>query len=128
MAGTNGDMGGAPDGGVVVGAPDRILLSGTILTPDQVVEGQVLVEGATITCVASGTQCAQEPGAGGATRIDTHGIIAPGMIDTHNHILFDIFDEDDWKPAMVYTNHNDWTAEPRYAAMLDVKQCLVNDS
>ena len=64
----------------------------------------------------------------GATVIDTHGVIAPGIIDTHNHILFDIFDDDDWTPSKLYTNHDDWTSEARYAAMLDVKQCLVNDS
>ncbi len=105
-----------------------LLLTGTILTPDQAIDGQVLIEGDKITCVAAGVECASAPGAAGATMIDTHGIIAPGMIDTHNHILFDVFDEDDWTPSKVYTNHNDWTSEPRYAAMLDVKQCLVNDS
>jgi cytosine/adenosine deaminase-related metal-dependent hydrolase len=114
-----------PDGGVV---PGHYLLAGTILTPDQVITGEVLVEADKITCVAAGDQCASEPGAAGALVIDTQGIIAPGMIDTHNHILFDVFDGDDWTPSKLYTNHNDWTAEPRYAAMLDVKQCLVNDS
>ena len=106
----------------------NLLLKGTILTPDQVIDGEVLVEGDKITCVAAGDQCASDPGAVGATVVDTHGIIAPGLIDTHNHILFDVFDEDDWKPSKVYTNHNQWTTEARYAAMLDVKQCLVNDS
>jgi hypothetical protein len=122
-AGMGGDL-----GGVTPGAPDHFLLIGTIVTPDEVIDGQVLVEGKLITCVAAGSACAGMAGAAGATVIDTHGIISPGLIDTHNHILFDIFDEDDWKPAKVYTNHNAWTAEPRYAAMLDVKQCLVNDS
>ena len=123
-----GDAGS--DGGPTMtpGLPDRILLIGTILTPDQVIDGEVLVDGANIACVAAGTQCESDPNAAGATVIDTHGIIAPGQIDTHNHILFDIFDNDDWTPAKVYTNHNDWTTEPRYAAMLDVKQCLANDS
>ncbi|MFI5290613.1 MAG: amidohydrolase family protein, partial [Polyangia bacterium] len=105
--------------------PDHLLLLGTILTPDQVISGEVLVEGATITCVGD---CDAMPGAVGATVIDTHGIIAPGMIDTHNHILFDVFDNDDWLPAQLYQNHNQWTGEPRYQAMLDVKQCLSNDS
>ena len=126
MAG-GGGSGGGGDGGVIVGS-GNVLLTGMIVTPDEAIDGQVLVEADKITCVASGTQCAQMPGASGATVIDTHGVIAPGMLDTHNHILFDIFDNDDWKPSMVYTNHNDWTSEPRYAAMLDVKQCLVNDS
>lgn len=113
---------------IVLGAADRILLRGTIVTPGTVVVGEVLVEGSSVTCVGPGTACASAPGAAGATVIDTKGVIAPGLIDTHNHILFDIFDDDDWKPAQVYSNHNAWTAEPRYQAMLDVKQCLVNDS
>jgi cytosine/adenosine deaminase-related metal-dependent hydrolase len=120
------DMAAANDGGVPPGS--GLLLIGTIVTPDQVIDGEVLVEGDKITCVAAGDQCSTATGAAGATVFDTKGIIAPGMIDTHNHILFDVFDEDDWTPSKVYTNHNDWTAEPRYAAMLDVKQCLVNDS
>lgn len=113
---------------IVPGAKDRVLLTGTIVTPDIAFEGQVLVEAATITCVAPGTACAARAGAAGATAIDTRGIIAPGLVDTHNHILFDIFDDDDWLPTKAYTNHDDWTAEPRYQAMLDVKQCLANDS
>jgi len=64
----------------------------------------------------------------GATIIETHGVIAPGLIDTHNHILFDIFDDSDWLPAAVYANHDEWPAEPRYQAMLDVKQCLEDAS
>src|SRR5277367_2133238 len=67
-------------------------------------------------------------GAAGATLIDTQGIIAPGTIDTHNHILFDIFDNSDWFPAQLYQDHDQWTTEPKYGAMLDVKQCLVDDS
>lgn len=136
------DGGGGADGGadsrpdassppptITPGAKDRIMLSGTVLTPTAVIpEGQVLVEGATITCVAAGTGCNAQPGAVGATVIQTHGVIAPGLIDTHNHILFDIFDDDDWGPAQTYQDHDQWTNEPKYQAMLDVKQCLANDS
>jgi hypothetical protein len=111
---------------IVPGAPDRFLLSGMIVTPDDAYAGQVLVEQASITCVA--TSCEAMAGASGATRIDTHGIIAPGLIDTHNHILFDIFDNSDWFPSQLYQDHDQWTSEPKYEAMLDVKQCLVDDS
>jgi hypothetical protein len=113
---------------IVVGAPDRILLLGTVVTPDTVLDGAVLVEGSAITCVDTAAVCGALAGATGATVIDTKGIIAPGLIDTHNHILFDIFDDDDWYPAQLYQNHNQWPNEPRYIAMLDVKQCLVNDA
>ncbi|HEX4420871.1 MAG TPA: amidohydrolase family protein [Kofleriaceae bacterium] len=113
---------------ITVGAPDRLLLLGTIVTPQTVVEGAVLVEADLITCVDSAAVCGAMPGAAGATVIDTKGIIAPGMVDTHNHILFDMFDDDDWLPTQVYQDHDQWPDEPRYQAMLDVKQCLVNDS
>ena len=57
--------------GVTMGAPDRFLLVGTILTPDQVIDGEVLVEGDRITCVEAGTACESRcAGAAGATVID----------------------------------------------------------
>ncbi|HEX4455685.1 MAG TPA: amidohydrolase family protein [Kofleriaceae bacterium] len=111
---------------ITPGAPDRFLLTGEILAPTGAFAGQVLVEQSTITCVD--TSCAAMPGASGATLIDTRGIIAPGLIDTHNHILFDVFDNSDWFPAQLYQDHDQWTSEPKYEAMLDVKQCLVDDS
>jgi len=92
-------------------------------------EGEVLVVGDTIVCAEPGDACSTSPDAVGATIIDTAGgVIAPGLIDTHNHILFDIFDDDDWLPSQSYADHTQWTSEPRYAAMLDVKQCLADDS
>lgn len=113
---------------ITLGAKDRFLLLGTIITPDVVIEGAVLIEQSIITCVDTASVCAGKPNAPGATIIDTKGIIAPGLVDTHNHILFDIFDNDDWVPAQKYQNHDQWPGEPRYQAMLDVKQCLANDS
>lgn len=127
-AGLDGDGGTGPGPTITVGAKDKILLIGTIVTPDAVIEGEVLVEGQLITCVAAGTECEGRSGAPGATTIDTKGIIAPGLIDTHNHILFDIFDNDDWMTSKVNTNHNQWPSEARYVQMIDVKQCLANDS
>ncbi len=113
---------------VTVGDPSRILLIGTVITPDVSFEGEVLVEGAKITCAAAGSACEAETGAAGATIVVTNGVIAPGLIDTHNHILFDVFDDDDWLPSQTYTNHTQWPNEPRYQAMLDVKQCLEDAS
>ena len=117
-----------PDPTIVPGVADRILLVGTIVTPDAIIEGQLLVEGKLITCVDAGDVCSKQPGASGATIINTRGIIAPGLIDTHNHILFDIFDDSDWLPNQVSVDHTQWTSYPGYAEMLDVKQCIVNDS
>lgn len=117
-----------PAATMVSGAADRILLRGIVVTPTTAFDGEVLVEGPMITCAKAGTACSLAPGALGATIITTNGVIAPGLIDTHNHILFDIFDGADWLPSKVYTNHEDWPAEPRYQAMLDTKQCLEDAS
>jgi 5-methylthioadenosine/S-adenosylhomocysteine deaminase len=105
-----------------VGSGAALVLRGTVVTPTLVFAGEVLVTGDTISCVAA--SCANSPGAVTATVVDTHGIIFPGLIDTHNHILFDSFDETDWTPLQVYTNHNQWTNEARYGAMVDAKQYL----
>lgn len=154
----NGGIGGVgPDATISDGAEDRILLTGLVVTPDQAFDGQVLVEGEDITCVEMGTGCESQSGASGATRIDTNGIILPGLIDTHNHILFDIFDNDDWVPTLPsscstvddcvngssycrldrcdcvdsvcrYKNHNVWNKEGEYTMMLDYKQCLGDET
>ena len=105
----------------------HLLLRGTVVTPDQVFRGEVLIDGDTITCVAA--RPALPPRARAPrTVVDTHGIIFPGLIDTHNHILFDIFDETDWAPTQAYANHNQWTNEARYGAMVDAKQYLNGES
>jgi cytosine/adenosine deaminase-related metal-dependent hydrolase len=116
-----------PTDGVTVGPSGHVLLLGTIVTPDVQLDGAVLVEGDTITCVDTVAACSAMQGAAGATVIDTGGIIAPGLIDTHNHILFDIFDNSDWAPSQLYEDHDQWPNDPKYQAMLDVKQCLVDD-
>ena len=54
--------------------------------------------------------------------------IFPGMIDTHNHILFDVFDEDDWSPTQVYEHHNQWPSETGYDAMKDCYDYLLDSS
>ena len=116
---------GEPSGDSVIenaGAIDKILLKGTVVTPDQAFVGEVLVVGDTIACV--GASCAGDPNAAAATIVDTKGIILPGLIDTHNHILFDIFDETDWSPTMSYTNHNQWPNDAKYGAMVDAKQYM----
>lgn len=127
-SGDGGDGGGG--GGiplsVVPGMAGRTLLRGTILATSGAFEGEVLVEGERITCV--GPSCASSPGANGASVIETNGVISPGLIDTHNHILFDVFDDSDWLPARRYANHDEWPNEPKYQAMLDVKQCLEDAS
>ena len=90
-----------PDASIVkAGATDQILLRGTIITPGDVIVGELLTDGAFITCIAP--SCADEPAAATATVVETNGIIMPGMIDTHNHVLFNAVDESDWTPSKAY--------------------------
>lgn len=107
------------------GAKDRVLFRGTMLTPSGPMAGELLVEGNTITCVA--TSCSGQTGATGATIIQTSGVIAPGLIDAHNHGLFNIFDEGDWNPGRFYKNHNEWTTDTRYGQVVDAKQYLNSE-
>ena len=101
MGGTGG-MGGmiepGPDAVLEsIGDADKVLLRGWVVTPDQSFAGDVLIVGDTISCVAA--DCSGETDAATASVVTTNGIIMPGMIDSHNHILFDIFDESDWTPG-----------------------------
>jgi 5-methylthioadenosine/S-adenosylhomocysteine deaminase len=116
---------GRPPPVLTPGAADRILLRGTVLTPTGPMVGEVLVEMNSITCVAA--DCSAQPGAAGATIIATSGVIMPGMLDAHNHGMFNIFDEGDWNPGRFYGNHNQWTLDTRYGQMLDAKQYLAGE-
>jgi 5-methylthioadenosine/S-adenosylhomocysteine deaminase len=117
--------GGTPPLLIKKGDADKLLLKGMIVTPDVAFAGEVLVIGDTISCAAA--SCSAASGAATASVVDTQGIIFPGLIDAHNHILFDIFDENDWAPTQSYTNHNQWTSSPRYGAMVDAKQWLNSE-
>jgi 5-methylthioadenosine/S-adenosylhomocysteine deaminase len=116
--------------GAITGDPSKgILMEGTVIGEDDAYEGMVLVgTDGKIACAEPGDACANDPKAEGAARFNVVGVIAPGLIDTHNHILFDFLDGSDWLPEKVYTNHDDWPDEQRYKEMSDIKQCLVDDS
>lgn len=116
--------GAAP--GVTPGVGSALLLRGTVVTPAVVLVGEVLVQGDTITCVAA--TCAGQPGADTATTVETKGLIFPGLVDTRNFTLFDVFDENDWTATQVYTNTLGWTSDARYGALVDAKQYLNGES
>jgi len=132
---TDGGIDADTDSGntTVTGDPNKgVLLEGTILAESGPVVGQILaLANGTIGCLAPDKGCDADANSIGAARVVTDGVIAPGLIDTHNHILFDIFDDSDWLPSKLYQNHDDWTLdsnEPRYTVMVDVKQCLEDAS
>ena len=107
---------------VSLGTPGRLRIHGCLVTSDGVYDGDVLIVDDHLACVAA--DCSGDPEALGATVVDAHGIVMPGLLNAHDHIQFDIFDASDWAPLNVYTNHNQWTNEARYGAMVDAKQYL----
>lgn len=118
--------GGGADGGAapsVATEPATILRSGTgglllrgvVLAPDGVLDpGEVLVVDRFITCVAS--SCQGEPGAANATWLDTHGVVSPGLIDTHNHLAYDFLPEWQPSPPRLFRNRYEWADDPSYEA------------
>lgn len=106
---------------VTAGAADRIVLRGRVVSPSTVIpQGEVLVtvtgSGTSrvgrITCVAP--SCAGRPGYVGATVIETAGIIAPGLVDAHNHPQYNFLPP--WTPPRRFFNSDQWQSVPEYRA------------
>ncbi|WP_158542315.1 amidohydrolase family protein [Lujinxingia litoralis] len=105
----------APPATVERAGAGGFLLRGTVLTLDGPIEdGEVLIEGAAITCVAE--DCSGEPGAASVTVINTHGIISPGLVDAHNHLPYNFLMP--WIPsdAGFFGNRYQWAEDPDYEA------------
>lgn len=92
-----------------------LLLHGTVLTPyGGLSKSQVLIVGNSIVCVAE--DCTEATGASNATWIATGGVISPGLIDAHNHLIYNFLPE--WVPPAgeVFTNRYQWADHPDYEA------------
>jgi 5-methylthioadenosine/S-adenosylhomocysteine deaminase len=111
------------DASVTPGDPNILLLRGTVVSPDTVLDpGEVLLEGDKILCVAA--SCAGESKAAGATTIETAGLIFPGLIDAHNHTQYNYLPV--WTPPKLYKNHNQWQASSAYDTFIDPHRTLDN--
>ena len=88
-------------------------LRGTLLTPGGIVEnGIVHIRQGKI--VAAGTGVSLSPN---VTIIDTHGVIAPGLIDLHNHLTYNVFPR--WHPIEEFGNRYDWQQKPIYQTLIE---------
>lgn len=88
------------------------VLTGTIVTPDQVIrEGSVLIKGEKIMEVGAGVTVPA-----GAIVVPVEGIILPGMIDLHDHLVWNVFPR--WKPPMLFHDRYEWQETDAYAAAL----------
>lgn len=95
----------SPPATVVMEGSGGFLLRGVVLTPDGPIDGELLIVGDSITCVA--TDCSGAAGAGTATVIDTFGVIAPGLVDAHNHLTYDFLPE--WVASELFDNRYQWS-------------------
>jgi cytosine/adenosine deaminase-related metal-dependent hydrolase len=99
-----------------VAAKAPFALHGAVLTPDEVIEdGWVEIAGETISRVGR-----KAPGAGIA-RIETDGVILPGLIDLHGHPEYNVFAA--WEAPRLYQNRGRWRASREYDQV--VKQPLA---
>ena len=101
----------APPGGgpllAGVAAAGPFALRGCVLTPNQVIEdGWVEIDGGTIVRVGTAA-----PGVG-VRRLETGGVILPGLIDLHGHPEYNVFAA--WEPPKLYTNRGRWRDSKQY--------------
>ncbi len=90
-----------------------LALTGTLITPDGIVQdGVVLIQNGRITSVG-----AKLPLPAGTKTVETHGIIAPGFIDLHNHLTWNVFPR--WKPNQQFGTRYDWEQLPVYNLLMD---------
>lgn len=106
-------LGGASahaDIAVSLGDPAKQVLRGRIVTPDEIIDGKLVVQNDTITCV--GPAC-DEPE--NATVYDiTDAYVFPGFIDAHNHVAYNALPK--WTPTKRYQNRGQWQREASYKA------------
>ena len=103
-----------PGGGPLltgVAAAGPFALRGCVLTPNQVIEnGWVEIDGGTIVRVGTAA-----PGAG-VRRLETDGVILPGLIDLHGHPEYNVFAA--WEPPKLYANRGRWRDSKQYAQIV----------
>ena len=79
-----------------------IILKGVVITPDEVYDpGWIVVNNRKIESVSP-----NQINIPGAIEIDTGGIIFPGLINLHDHVVWNVFPR--WDPNQVFMNRYEW--------------------
>jgi 5-methylthioadenosine/S-adenosylhomocysteine deaminase len=106
---------------VVVGTdPTKMVIKGTLVMPDQVLDGELVIEGDTITCVAA--SCTAPTGATHITT--TNAYIFPGFVDAHNHVAYNVLPR--WTPPKLYKNRGQWQGSDAYKVFKKPYDDLTN--
>jgi cytosine/adenosine deaminase-related metal-dependent hydrolase len=87
-----------------------------LVTPDQVIRnGQLLVSGDRIADLGPSVSAPA-----GVQTVDVEGVVFPGLIDLHNHILWNLFPR--WKAPELSADRYVWQELPDYMAHLSEPQ------
>jgi 5-methylthioadenosine/S-adenosylhomocysteine deaminase len=85
-----------------------------------VIDGELVIEGDTITCLA--VSCTTPAG---ATRVTvTNGYILPGFVDAHNHVAYNVLPR--WTPPKLYKNRGQWQGSDAYKVFKKPYDDLTN--
>ncbi len=99
----------------VTGDPSLLRLRGTVWTGDALIaDGEVFVSAATGRILCVGDDCSTTPGADKASVVCTGGIIAPGLINPHDHGTYNHLPR--WKHPGLFKNRYQWQADSNYKA------------
>ena len=90
-----------------------IILRGTIIVPEGVIQhGYVGIVDGRIVSVSENS-----PDLPNAVSVNTHGIILPGFVDTHNHLRSNVVPR--WKPSRFYSNRHEWRQDPEFLRLVN---------
>ena len=85
------------------------VLRGTVITPAGVMKhGFVAIVNGRILSVSE-----NKPDVPGATIVNTEGIILPGFIDVHNHLMWNVLQR--WSPTRTFSNQPEWNGDAAFA-------------
>jgi cytosine/adenosine deaminase-related metal-dependent hydrolase len=95
--------------GAVIQAQDRtIVISGSVVTPDKVLnKGWVVIKHKKISAVSETLPTEEN-----AIWVDTNDIIFPGFIDLHNHPMYAMFEP--WNAGQLFNNRYEWRGLEKY--------------
>lgn len=97
-------------------------LGGTVLTPWGALDGYVLIKDESVVGLVS----SREAVPCGAKVIDTGGVIAPGLVDLHNHVAYDFLPP--WQAPKLYQNRNQWQSDHAYSAAVKAPYNAVKNA